>query len=307
MPHWSQSDHPPSCQGQTTDHRPCAVGRPYWRWSIGSLEIWVLSFSLWDPRTPAGAEKGISCFMEPMGQGARAWGRGLGKGNVVSVCEKFPFSGKMGKIQSYKGARDLHRSQRRIEERRHGPHIPELSQSSERPVSSSLAMGCPTPNQPCQERSYQPPPPSSPLRQVLASAGMRQTPSGVPLVSQQQHPPPCAFSLGCLLLGAAALAGLRHPAGGWLAVRASWSGPPFLPLGSLGSLGHIPGLARHEFAARCARRSELTPLPLPSEVLIVTAELSCQVGRRTERLCAAEGGGAGSSQPAEGWARPPVC
>lgn len=189
MPHWSQSDHPPSCQGQTTDHRPCAVGRPYWRWSIGSLEIWVLSFSLWDPRTPAGAEKGISCFMEPMGQGAKAWGRGLGKGNVVSVCEKFPFSGKMGKIQSYKGARDLHRSQRRIEERRHGPHIPELSQSSERPVSSSLAMGCPTPNQPCQERSYQPPPPSSPLRQVLASAGMRQTPSGVPLVSQQ-HPPP---------------------------------------------------------------------------------------------------------------------
>lgn len=190
MPHWSQSDHPPSCQGQTTDHRPCAVGRPYWRWSIGSLEIWVLSFSLWDPRTPAGAEKGISCFMEPMGQGAKAWGRGLGKGNVVSVCEKFPFSGKMGKIQSYKGARDLHRSQRRIEERRHGPHIPELSQSSERPVSSSLAMGCPTPNQPCQERSYQPPPPSSPLRQVLASAGMRQTPSGVPLVSQQHPPPP---------------------------------------------------------------------------------------------------------------------
>lgn len=60
-------------------------------------------------------------------------------------------------------------------------------------------------------------------------------------------------------------------------------------------MGHIPGLARHEFAARCARRSELTPLPLPSEVLIVTAELSCQVGRRTERLCTADGGGRGAA------------
>lgn len=46
--------------------------------------------------------------------------------------------------------------------------------------------------------------------------------------------------------------------------------------------------ARYECVAQCTRRSEPTPLLFPSEVLIVTAATSCQVGRRTERLCTAD-------------------
>lgn len=61
--------------------------------------------------------------------------------------------------------------------------------------------------------------------------------------------------------------------------------------GAWGAWETFQGWLQHEFAARCARRSELSPLPFPSEVLIVTADSSCQVGRRAERLCTADGGG----------------
>lgn len=48
-------------------------------------------------------------------------------------------------------------SPRKMEERRYSPRTPGLhGLQRERPVSSILAIGCPTPDQPCQESSYQP-------------------------------------------------------------------------------------------------------------------------------------------------------
>lgn len=304
MPHWSQSDHPRSCQGQTTDHRPCAVGGPYWRWSIGSLEIWVLPFSLWDPRTPAGAEKGISCFMEPMGQGARAWGRGLGKGNVVSVLEKFPFSGKMGKIQSYKGARDLHRSQRKIEERRHGPHIPGLSNLQKDLFLLPWPWAAPPPTNRVRKGATNLLPPlpdcgkcwdeTDPLQCALAS-------------QQHHHPPPpppprllChPFSPSCLLLGAAALAGAQTPC--WrLACSQSPSVRPTFP--SPGEPWELGTHSRAGSARICcsvcqAIRTHSSPSSLGGVDSNSRAELPSWQENRATVHCGWRGGG---EQPAGG-------
>lgn len=66
--------------------------------------------------------------------------------------------------------------------------------------------------------------------------------------------------------------------------------PPFLPhpgvSGAWETFQRAP--AQYQCVAQSTRRSEPTSLLFPSEVLIVTAARSCQVGRRTERLCTAD-------------------
>lgn len=145
-----------------TDRTHCGVGGPCLGWSTGAPESGVLSSSQLGPRTPAKAEKGISYFLEPTQQGLRAWGRGLGKGGKASVGEKFPWVGggtwplRASQANPIRRASALHEPKKdgRKGVQSASPRLHGLRR--QRPVSPILAIGCPIPDQPCQELSYQP-------------------------------------------------------------------------------------------------------------------------------------------------------
>lgn len=266
-PSWKRlhSDHPGSCQGQMTGHRPGAVGRPCWRWSTGSLEIWVLSSSQWGPRILAGAEEGPGCFTEPMGQGRRAWGRGLGKGNVASVCEKFPFGGKMWSLRGSQsnptrgGKSSAHESKKDGRQEARSTH-PRTSQSAER-KTCFFYPGHRLPPQPRPTMSGMELPTPPPPR------GKRWGEADTPPVHRPGLPAPHPLQRFLSQLpapGGCGLGGPRAPAGGWLAagasaVRRTFPSPPGAP----GAWETFQAWLGREFAARSARRSERTPLPLP--------------------------------------------
>lgn len=155
-------------------------------------------------------------------------------------------------------------SPRKMEGRRHSPSIPGLTVWRERDfnrVSSTLAKGCPTPHQPSQE--FKPPTLLGPWKS-WAETDQAAPPVCLPPAAYQSCWPGQGFA-GRLVCNQAHLSSRereRHPRAG----------------------SDMNLCSVH-------RRSELTPLPSPSEVLIVTAERAAKLAgeqRTTERLCAAD-------------------
>lgn len=132
-----------------------------------------------------------------------------------------------------RGARALHLSPRKMEERmkerRHGPHMPGL-----KTCFFYRGHRLPHPLPTWQESSYR-----HPLSPTPDCGKHRREADPLHCPHLGHSALPQRFLSTLPALGAAALAGPRHPAGGWLAVRASRVRPTFpSPPGALGARRH---------------------------------------------------------------------